>query len=399
MRRGILIVVFGLIAALSLRATAGPESLPQLVEVFPPVIPGDGSSAATVFVRTDSPASKVTLSQIAGTVEFLPLDAQTFLAELTPAQLLDGYAGPGHYLSTVGPIQADDGPKFEFDVEVEDAAIPYVPVVDLAPDIRCAPHAVNVVLNPVDPWEKALGHEKAILSRFYQVLGDDFDFASLVFALPHQVGNRGHFGVKNDVLGVGGPLFDYSAQYGSAGRLTGVTVYPLSTFFDLAETGSLHELAHQWINFLTGPPLLASGSPHWPPSDLARGIMGTNIPPSNEGGFFPFLLMPQGGNTYQVISSLSSKEFVPLDLYLMGLLPPEQVPPFVVVDPADQPIADLATVTGTTLETFLHEVQARQGDGLSRQAAATLRAVTRDGAAYLGLALDGARIPRLPSRG
>jgi hypothetical protein len=57
------------------------------------------------------------------------------------------------------------------------------------------------------------------------------------------------------------------------------------------------------------------------------------------------------------------------------------------------------TVARDLLETFLHEVQARQGDGLSRQAAATLRAVTRDGAAYLGLALDGARIPRLPSRG
>jgi hypothetical protein len=35
------------------------------------------------------------------------------------------------------------------------------------------------------------------------------------------------------------------------------------SFFDMGETGSIHELGHQWINYLSLP-ILKQGTPHWP---------------------------------------------------------------------------------------------------------------------------------------
>jgi hypothetical protein len=83
-------------------------------------------------------------------------------------------------------------------------------------------------------------------------------------------------------------------------------------------------LGHQWINFLTLP-ILASGSPHWPISSLARGIMGFSIPPTQEGGEFNFNLVPLPNGNFQLQQMAPLREFTDFDLYLMGLLPPEAV--------------------------------------------------------------------------
>jgi hypothetical protein len=52
--------------------------------------------------------------------------------------------------------------------------------------------------------------------------------------------------VRNDVLGTGLSVFDNSSTYGSKGRLQGISVFPISSLFDGAETAYQHELAHQW---------------------------------------------------------------------------------------------------------------------------------------------------------
>src|SRR6185295_2035282 len=101
---------------------------------------------------------------------------------------------------------------------------------------------------------------------------------------------------------------------------------------DLTE-GGVHEIGHQWINSLDQP-LLATGAPHWPPSDMAHGVMGFSIPPSGQGGAFPFVLVFQSPGLYLVQSAPVTREYTPLDLYLMGLLAPAAVPPFVVTTAA-----------------------------------------------------------------
>ena len=105
--------------------------------------------------------------------------------------------------------------------------------------------------------------------------------------------------VKNEVDGIGLSRSNNTRVYGSNGRLQGINVFPIDTFFDMADTGAVHETGHQWINFLTLP-ILRSGSPHWPVSSLARGIMGFNIPGSIVGGNFPFNLVPLPNGDYRL---------------------------------------------------------------------------------------------------
>jgi hypothetical protein len=346
------------LAVLTLAAAAAAQPRVVSKAVFPPVVPADGSTPALVEVRTDLAATSVTLELAGGgTVSFSALDAQTFTAILTNTQLLDGYGPDDVNRNFVGFLRVAGGPDelttFNFFVNVDDGTFPDVPVSVAAPDLLCAPHVVNLHVPPTVPadlWDPLDDDPAGLLTRFYDVFGDDYDFANLVFLHPDHTTNRDHFAVRNDVLGIGVAVFDSSALYGSAGRLQGITRFPLDTFFDLAQPDALHELGHQWINFLGSQPLLGSGVPHWPPSEPARGLMGFNIPGTGGvGGTFSFAFTPLGGGLFSLDPATPLGVYTALDLYLMGMIPPELVPPFVVLDPPDQPLTPGSTVSGTTL--------------------------------------------------
>lgn len=209
-------------------------------------------------------------------------------------------------------------------INVLDQNIPRATIATTAPMVQMSNHIVNIWKPDLDLDAGPLGEAGFITQQFYEHFHDDFDFINLVFAVPSFQQNRSHFAVQNTVKGIGLSTFNNTARYGSMAKLQGITLFPLNTFFDLAETGAIHELGHQWINFLTLP-ILASGSPHWPISSLARGIMGFSIPPSQEGGNFPFNLIPLANGNYQLQQTQPLREFGDLDLYLMGLLPPEEV--------------------------------------------------------------------------
>ena len=326
--------------------------------VYPAVIPADGSSGAMVQVRTDAPASSVVIDLASGgSVPFVAIDAQTFSAVLTPEQLLFDYTADDVNRNFVGylkvtPASSGDVSSFNFFVNVDDATIADVPILQSASDIRCAPHVANLEVPSDDPaglWEPLYDDVPSVLKRFYEVFSDDYDFANVVFLHPDLQTNRDHFPVRNDVQGIGVPIFNDTAVYGSAGTLLGVTRFPYDTVFDLVEPGALHEMGHQWINFLKTVPLLGGGSPHWPPSELAHGLMGVNIGNSSVGGSFPFKFVPLGGNSYTLVADPPSGVFTPLDLYLMGFIGPREVPNFVILDPVTQPLIGGTTVTGTTM--------------------------------------------------
>jgi hypothetical protein len=75
--------------------------------------------------------------------------------------------------------------------------------------------------------------------------------------------------------------------------------------------------------------------------------MGTSDS-NGQGVLFPWELVPQAAGQYLVqMSPGVIPEYTPMDLYLMGLLEPAGVPPFVVLDPPDQPLVANTTVTGS----------------------------------------------------
>jgi hypothetical protein len=165
--------------------------------------------------------------------------------------------------------------------------------------------------------------------QFYVYYRDDFDFLSVAFSMPNYPENRYHFPVRNDVSGIGLLPLNVGSLYGSASRLLGISVFPIDTLFDAGETAFVHELGHQWITYLKNPSLMPG--PHWPPSTMARGIMGFNIPPTNQGGDFPWTITPVSSSSARTNTGLVTREFDDFDLYLMGFIPASAVAPGLIL--------------------------------------------------------------------
>jgi hypothetical protein len=109
--------------------------------------------------------------------------------------------------------------------------------------------ATTRLVNIQDPAYFVSGDATHVTQEFYRWFGDDFDVLNLIYE-PQRFANRTHSVVKNQVSGIGLALSDNTARFGSAGRLLGVSQFPIPGFFDGAETGHIHELGHQWINYL-----------------------------------------------------------------------------------------------------------------------------------------------------
>ena len=294
----------------------------------PAVIRTDATDSVDFKVKIDGGPSSVQLQFANDTITSLTDEGDgRWGITLTAAQALFGYQpddDANH--NFVGFLDVfSDGTRIQrrnVFVNVLDRNIPDSTILTIGPTVQISNHVVNI-------WKPDLDLEhglqtSTITQQFYQNFEDDFDFINLVFTLPSFPQNRGHFAVQNNVEGIGLRLFNNAAVYGSNGRLQGITLFPIDSMFDLAETAAVHELGHQWINFLTLP-ILASGSPHWPISSLARGIMGFSIPPTQQGGEFSFNLVSLPDGNFQLQQMEPLREFTDLDLYLMGLLPPHEV--------------------------------------------------------------------------
>lgn len=216
-----------------------------------------------------------------------------------------------------------------------------VDLVSVSPTVRYS----NFVVNIVDTATFAAGPYgdfRPLVKKFYQTFGDDFDFIDIVFDTTY-IANRYHFGVSNAVSGVGIPPFNNTSDYGSAGRLLGITIFPIRTSFDGGQEAHSHEIGHQWINFLSQP-TLAPGTAHWPLSSLANGLMGFSLLGSGAGGDYSCRLTPVAGGI-ELTPFSGPRPFTDLDLYLMGLRPAAQVGSHYVWN--DQVAAQSQTCSGT----------------------------------------------------
>jgi len=234
--------------------------------------------------------------------------------------------------------------------------IPPAEIKIVSSDVQYTEHLVNMV----DPtfFDSFRPSANTRLTRtFYRHFDDNYDFINIIFELS-LFKNRRSFVVRNNVQGIGHSLFDNTATYGSGGRLRAVNVFPVPTFFDGAEDGYQHELAHQWINYLHGSPL-ESATNHWPLSDIASGVMGTDKGPFN------FDLLPFGPN-YLLVPNYGPKFFTDLSLYLMGFIPASDVSRhFVFDDQSQTPVAGgllLGPVTNVTISDIIGPLGSREPD-------------------------------------
>ena len=159
-------------------------------------------------------------------------------------------------------------------------------------------------------------------ARFYEHFNDEFDFL-IFFQPPGTFSGAFYMSVKNDVQGIGLDTFSANSSWGSAGKLQGVAVHDyadISNFKGLL----LHELMHRWGNFVVPITSYPYGS-HW-------GL-------STSGGYLDCYdisnWIDRGDGTFLAPDPfyfISSEQFSPIELYLAGFIPPEEVPDFQVAE-------------------------------------------------------------------
>ena len=256
----------------------------------------------------------------------------------------------------VGQINLAPGLNLNVFAQVSTNAIPLLTPEKINADIQYTPHIVNIVTNYISP-NAVSNHTR----KFYKHFGDDYDFLAVIYE-GFQT-NAHHIQAKQPVKGIGGPLFDQTAFYGSAGKLSGLNIFPLPLFFDGASHVYLHELGHQWINYLTLP-AFQNSTPHWPVSDFASGMMGFSIGTAKAGGLFPFNPVQQDADTWKLIPVNGTPVFNDLELYLMGLLPAEEVADHFIFENQNQPLQTNAIwkgpVSDLTIEDIIQQYGARE---------------------------------------
>ena len=164
-------------------------------------------------------------------------------------------------------------------------------------------------------------------TRFYTYFSDAFDFLVFFPSLSRSQLDSDAFqgafyaSVGNDVQGIGKGTF-FNDAWGSAGKLLGGLYFANVSVSGwehsrLVQGPMLHELMHCWANFIVEPAV-----PHWDYTS-ANGILG---------GFNTVNLVEHGGGRYSAPNvytggwALNLKPYSPIELYLAGLMPPEQVP-------------------------------------------------------------------------
>jgi hypothetical protein len=185
--------------------------------------------------------------------------------------------------------------------------------------------------------------------KFYSVFPDDFDVAVVTPGL--QLFRPDDFAenvpycvpVSNDSAHIGRPLQTDAARFGSAGRLKS-TIY--ESFSDIQIFD--HEIAHTWggsIGESLG--LLESDGWHFNALSDVGGQLGGYYFAAGQVGHFSY----NGDGTWRLLSNTTNEAYAPLELYIMGLIPPEQVPPIHILtspnldDPLHITAASVRTVT------------------------------------------------------
>ncbi|WP_343859418.1 FG-GAP-like repeat-containing protein [Aliiglaciecola litoralis] len=195
---------------------------------------------------------------------------------------------------------------------------------------------------------------KRLTQAIYSQVEDDYEFVFLIFNEDEYIGWPAPYGyhtpVQNDVTGIGQGVFDFSAEYGSAGKLESIVV--LSTKDDLIFGPSLHEMGHRWGNYLSSP-LESMRQRDWLGwEDSQRYHWGYVSSGGQLGGWSDFYIahsLPQA-NEYWLTDAReglvgfsgqgpgdNSIPYSPLELYLMGFNSQNEVPD--ILEPAQMPIA------------------------------------------------------------
>jgi hypothetical protein len=198
----------------------------------------------------------------------------------------------------------------------------------------------------------------AAFEKLYSVLPDEFDIAMVQPGMgifrPEDLAENVPYNVlvSNQVEHIGMDIVDNTARFGSAGRLKSVIYMSFAAIsvFD-------HEIAHTW-GAAIGQPLrllqdyysASTNQGHWNHlADMEGQLGGYYFDDSGAIGHFSYA----GDDTWTLIPNREPEPYSPLELYTMGLIPPEEVPPIHILSAPDT--SNIETITAASYQTVTIE--------------------------------------------
>ena len=227
----------------------------------------------------------------------------------------------------------------------------HFPLTKLAENLFATPYAVFLVdkdrkIFPNFPLDNFVCFEtkfiKAATKALYSAFPDSFDYVTVMpggtIYTPAVVNSWGYgenvpyfVSVKQDVRNIGLPRIDHTRDYGSKGRLQGVIYHSFGTGEILD-----HEIGHNWgISYGSKFGLVPKDDVHWSANTDLWDQMTLYFFSNGSAVHF----RRKDDTDFTAITNLSEKDennpgYDDLTLYLMGLIPPEQVRPVhILIDP------------------------------------------------------------------
>lgn len=237
-----------------------------------------------------------------------------------------GYAG-----GTSAPPGDAQEPEFrERDVDFEPIA-----TVDDKPFV----YSDNVFVLPVaERITRVRLPVRKYTAKFYEHFDDQFDF--LMFVSNVESKDQGILGsyrpVRNDTAGIGQKIFSRRGYRQLAARLQGVMHFP---GYDLIRLGpSLHELMHRWANHVVAWKRPSGWASFFVPRIGSWSHWGFSSADGQLGGFRLADLVDLGNGQYSagnfglVANGGNLVPYSPIELYLAGFLPLEEVPDLTIAE-------------------------------------------------------------------
>jgi hypothetical protein len=240
-----------------------------------------------------------------------------------------GFDMPYLYWGEVLPPGVAQGSGYGVYLRVMSDSVPQVTVVRAADDVQYSSSVVNIRADDFGSTQ-LLDDENdygfaTVTKRFYELFEDSYDSIGITTASTRLTGSTSaafHQRIKNEVRGIGQPIFNNSAAYGSAGRLSGIEFYAGGT---IASNRTLaHETAHRWSSGIDWARLLGI---------TLAGHQPTAHEPLMSGGETRMGAVLEGtrraensADGWTIQKTPAPILFHPYTLYAMGLLGPDAVP-------------------------------------------------------------------------
>jgi Glucodextranase, domain B len=213
-----------------------------------------------------------------------------------------------------------------------------------------------------------------VAQEYYKTHNDNLDFlvifSTFDYAMPDPDTQGVYMSVRNDTLGINQIVFDNSTYYGSNSKLQGtidmgnvsaLAVNPYGEQLNQTLTVLSHEFAHRFGAYVRYK---------LPDNSLSTALLG------KDNSHWSYLLDSQGSVMYgngwsdngdgTFTSTTIMNSYSPLDLYLMGMIPKEQVPSMLLID---NPAIDKtqlpflgATINGTASTVSINDIVAAEGE-------------------------------------